>query len=39
MKDFLGAEFNVERGDVVYVDAKNRRWTKLSDDEIRKMMK
>lgn len=39
MKEFLGTEFNVERVDVVYVDVKNKRWTKLSDDELKKILK
>ena len=39
MKQFLGADFNAERVDVVYVRAETKRWTKLSDDEIRKVIK
>jgi proteasome alpha subunit len=39
MKQFLGADFNAERVDVVYVRADKKRWTKMSDDEIRKVIK
>lgn len=39
MKSFLKSEFNFERVDAVYVGTENRRYTKLSDDELRKLMK
>lgn len=39
MKDFLKAEFNFERVDAAFVDAKDKKYTKLSDDELRKMIK
>ncbi len=39
MKDFLKAEFNSDRVDVVYVSNKDKRFTKLSDDEIKGLMK
>lgn len=39
MKDFLKAEFNFERVDAAFVDAKDKKYTKLSDDELRKTMK
>ena len=39
MKDFLKAEFNFERVDVVYVSNKDKRYTKLSNDEIKGIMK
>jgi len=39
MKEFLKSEFSVERVDVVYVKSTNKRYTKLSDDEIKKALK
>jgi len=39
MKDFLKAEFNFERVDVVYVSNKDKRYTKLTNDEIKGIMK
>jgi proteasome alpha subunit len=39
MKDFLKAEFNPDRVDVVYVSNKDKRYTKLTDDEIKGLMK
>ena len=39
MKDFLKAEFNFERVDVVYVSNKDKRYTKLTNDEIKGLMK
>ena len=39
MKDFLKAEFNFERVDVVTVRAGNKRYTKLTNDEIKGLMK
>ena len=39
MKDFLKGEFNVERVDVVHISNNDKRFTKLSDDEIKGMMK
>ncbi len=39
MKEFLKDEYNVERVDAAYIDDKTRRFTKLSNDELRKLMK
>ncbi|MBS3166342.1 archaeal proteasome endopeptidase complex subunit alpha [Candidatus Woesearchaeota archaeon] len=39
MKEFLKDEFNVERVDAAYIDVKDRRFKKLSNDEIRLMVK
>lgn len=39
MKEFLKEEYNVERVDAAFIDDKNRRFTKLSNDELRKLMK
>ena len=39
MKHFLGGEFNAERVDVVYVDSEKKRWTKLTDDDIKKSIR
>jgi proteasome alpha subunit len=39
MKEFLKADFNFERVDVVTVKASTKRYRKLSDDEIKAMMK
>ncbi len=39
MKEFLNTEFNVERVDAAFIDNKTRKFTKLSDDELRKLLK
>ncbi len=39
MKEFLKDEFNVERVDVAFIDSKDKRFTKLSDEEIKKFLK
>jgi len=39
MKEFLKDEFNVERVDAAYIDVKDKRFKKLSNDEIRSMVK
>src|SRR3989338_7786719 len=39
MKEFLKTNFNFERIDAVYISSKNKRYTKLSDDELRRLMK
>ncbi len=39
MKEFLKGDFNVERVDAAYVDGKDKRFTKLSDDELRRLSK
>ena len=39
LKEFLKEEYNVERVDAAYIDDKTRRFTKLSNDELRKLMK
>ena len=39
MKEFLGAEFNVERVDVVTIKMADKRYKKLSDDEIKSYLK
>ncbi len=36
LKEFLKDDFNLERIDVAYVDAKERRYTKLSGDDLKK---
>ena len=38
MKRFLKSEFNVNRVDVVCIRTSNKRYTKLSDDEIKKII-
>ncbi len=39
MKEFLGSEFNFERVDVVYVNTQDKRWTKLTDGELKNFVK
>jgi proteasome alpha subunit len=39
LKTFLKSEFNFERVDAAYINTTNKRYTKLSDDELRKLMK
>ncbi len=39
MKEYLKEEFNFERVDAAYVDAKSKRFRKLSDDEIKALVK
>ncbi len=39
MKEFLKGDFNVERVDAAYVDGKDKRFTKLGDDELRRLSK
>lgn len=39
LRDFLKGEFGFERIDAVYVDLKEKRYTKLSIDEMKKLMK
>jgi proteasome alpha subunit len=39
MKSFLGTSFNTERVDVVYVGVDKKRFTKMSADEIKKLVK
>ncbi len=39
MKQFLGAEFNVDRVDVSYVTVAQKRFTKLSDGQLEKYVK
>ena len=39
MKDFLKGDFNFERVDAAYIDVNTKRFTKLSNDEIKKVMK
>ena len=39
MKEFLGSEFNFERVDVVFVNTHNKRWTKLTDGELKNFVK
>ncbi len=36
LKDFLKDEFSVERLDVAYVDAKEKKYTKLNMEELKK---
>ncbi|MEK6951052.1 MAG: archaeal proteasome endopeptidase complex subunit alpha [Nanoarchaeota archaeon] len=39
IKEFLKQDFNVERVDVAFIEMKEKRWTKLSDEEIGKALK
>ncbi len=39
MKEFLKGDFNTERVDAAYIDDKSKRFTKLNDDELRKLSK
>ena len=39
MKEFLKADFNVERVDAAYIDVKSKQFTKLSDEELKKLSK
>ena len=39
LKDFLKEEFNFDRVDAAYVDIKDRKFTKLSNEELKKLMK
>jgi len=39
LKEFLGEEFNFQRVDAVYIDVASKRFTKLTDDELKKAMK
>lgn len=39
LKDFLKDEFNFERVDAAYITVAGRKFTKLSDEELRKAMK
>lgn len=39
MKEYLKADFNVERVDAAFIDVKDKRFVKLSDDEIKKIAK
>lgn len=39
MKEFLKDDFNVERVDAAFIDVKTKRFTKLSDEELRKVAK
>ena len=39
MKQFLGSSFNFERVDVVYVKADKKKWTKLTDGELKAIVK
>ncbi len=39
MKDFLKGEFNFDRVDAVYVNVKDKKFTKLSVDELKKAMR
>jgi len=39
MKDFLKTEFNFERVDAAYIDTKNKRFTKLSNAEMKNFIK
>jgi len=39
MKDYLKDDFNVQRVDAAFVTVADKRFTKLSDDEIRKLTK
>ncbi|MFH1828743.1 MAG: archaeal proteasome endopeptidase complex subunit alpha [Nanoarchaeota archaeon] len=39
LKDFLKSEFNFDRVDAAYVDVKEKRYKKLSNDELKKIFK
>ncbi|MEK6968861.1 MAG: archaeal proteasome endopeptidase complex subunit alpha [Nanoarchaeota archaeon] len=39
MKDFLKEEFNFDRVDVAYISTADKRFTKLSNDELKKLTK
>lgn len=39
MKEFLKQDFNVERVDVAFIEVKEKRWTKLTDEEIGRALK
>ncbi len=39
LKEFLKGEFNYDRVDAAYIDVKDRRFTKLSNDELKKLVK
>ena len=39
MKDYLKENFDVERVDAAFIDNKRRKFTKLSDEELRKLTK
>ena len=39
MKEFLKDEFNVDRVDAAYIDVKDKRFVKLSNDELKKLVK
>lgn len=39
LKDYLKSEFNVSRVDAAYINTETRRFTKLSDDEIKQLVK
>ena len=39
LKEFLKTEFNYDRVDAAYINVKDRRFTKLSNDELKKLVK
>lgn len=39
LKEFLKDEFNFERVDAAYIDVTNKRFTKLTDEELKKSLK
>ena len=39
LKEFLKEEFNFERVDAAYIDITSKRYTKLSDEELKKYIK
>lgn len=39
MKEFLKMDFNFERVDAAYIDASRKKFTKLSDEELKKLVK
>jgi len=39
MKEYLKESFDVERVDAAFIDMKDKRYTKLSDEELRKLVK
>jgi len=39
LKDFLKADFNFDRVDAAFIDAKDKRFTKLSNEELKKLLK
>ncbi len=39
LKDFLKDDFNFDRADAAFIDVKNKKFTKLSNEELKKLLK